>query len=58
MMPGTKRVSGQSRLSLFRCHEQTNQERERKRDAENYQTQLISIRKKGMVRMHEKCMNM
>ena len=29
-------------------------ERERERDAEKYQTQLISNRRKRMVRMHEK----
>ena len=61
--PRTKRVSRRSRLALFRCHEQTNLKREKERERERekqkkFQTQLISIRRKGMVHMHEKCMNM
>ena len=64
---GTKRVSGWSRLALG-CHAQTIRERdrerereretERDRETEEYQSVTISKRKKRMVHMHEKCINM
>jgi len=54
--PEMKRVSGRSRLVL-RCHAQTIRKKEKERHAEEYQSTIISNRKKRMVRMHEKCIN-
>ena len=55
--PGTKRVSGQSRLTL-RCHNATyirerEKERKRRRQSEKYQTTNITKYIKLKVRMHE-----